>query len=141
MIPLDKLKEFKEGDLVIYEAPTQPRAFYSGRVIKQPDGITNPRYLRVVPTDRRLPPIPLAGDDGKALGKSGHLVRELAYGWGIAFRVSEEDLTKNRDISQDLRAQVEGTDSKGLQALDYLLEQLDEIRSNFEPSMNQIDSF
>jgi hypothetical protein len=121
MIPLERIKSTPAGDLFIYEAPGQPGVFYSGRVIMQPVGVTEPKYLRLIPTDKRLPMHKF----------SSRLVRELAYNHGVAFHVSEENLRGDKDISEDLRAQARGTDLATELAVDSLLKQLPEVRRNF----------
>ena len=132
MIKLERLKSIPAGELVIYEAPGQPGRFYSGRVLGQPEGLTEPKHLHLIPADKRLKPIQFAIGD-TTIGRPVHLVTELAYNSGVAFQVSEEDLRGSRDLSQDLHAQAKGIDLRTELAVDYLLEQLAEIRKNFVP--------
>ena len=135
MIQLDRIKSIQEGEFVIYASSSGNYKFYSGRVVKQPDGLSEPKYLRLVPTDKRLKPTQLAIGNLN-IGKPRHFIRELPFNSGVAFRISKEDLMSGKDLSQDLRAQTQRTDLYTDIALDYLLEQLDEIRANFEYDSN-----
>lgn len=132
MIPLEKIKSSKPGDLVIYAAPSETGVFYSGKVIEQPEGLTKPLYLRLIPVDARLLPTRLKHPDfGQS--KPLHFVRELAFNSGIAFQVSEEDLRGTYDLTEKLHAQAKNTDLRTDLAVGYLLEQLPEVRRNFAP--------
>lgn len=133
MIPLDLIKSTPAGKFFIYEAPGRPGEFYSGITLAQQEGITRPLYLRLVPTDKRLPPFYFVNGDGRVMGGPKYLVRELAFNQSIAFHVSEADLRGSRDLRQDLLAQARGTDLSTELAVDYLLRQLPEVRRNFAP--------
>jgi len=119
MISRARLGQFMKGDLVIYQSPNDNHTLYSGRILHKLEGVTGPTHLCLVPTDKRLPQPP-------------DFVTELAYNWGVAFRVSMSDLVGREEIAQNLYDQVDAKDKKSMKALDHLVFQLGEIRGNFE---------